>query len=263
MNGRTFVILLGLTGLATFGATCKGSAPEKADTKPAPAKPAPEKPLVKAPAVTEIPGVSIRSIPPGQRADAVRLLNETYSYCGCARSAAACLQDRASCSCVESSQQMANFVVAEYMRGASTDDVAAQLLEGFSQGFNAKPIKFDGREQPKKGSDQAKVVLVEFADFRCSHCAAAKPKLDKLIAKHPEVRLEYFYFPLTGGGELSIRAAEAAEAARQQGKFWEMATLLFQNQNALSEEAFAGFAGLIGLDMAAFNKAMKTKANRL
>lgn len=261
MNGRP-VLFVTLLGLAAAGATCKGS--DKAPPPAPAAEPTPqvEEPLVKAPAITEMEGIDVAEIPPAQRVDALRILNENYCYCGCARTIAACLANRADCSCVTCSERMARFVLNQYNEGASTEDVEEQLAEGFTGGFNAKPASFPLEDQGTWGSKDAPITLVEFADFRCPHCAAASDVLAELTKKRSDFRLVYFYYPLSSGGETSIKAAEAAEEARVQGKFWEMAHELFANQHALEDSDLARYAQQIGLDMGEFAMAMDRRVHR-
>lgn len=262
---RQPVWIVALLGLAAAGATCKGSDPQPDETTPKATGAAPvevEQAAVRAPAIQEVPGFDMAELPPAVRGDALRLLNETYCYCGCARTIASCLANEESCSCVRCSKRMAGFIMNEYASGSSTDDVEQQLLGGFSEGFNGRPRAFEDADQPLKGPADAKVQLVEFADFRCPHCAAAYEVLAEAVAKHDDVNLRYYYFPLSGGGERSQLAAEAAEEARVQGKFWEMAKTLFRFQHALEDSDLRGYAQNVGLDMAAYDAAMKTRKHK-
>ncbi len=257
MSGRP-TLFLALLGIAALGATCKG-----ADQPPPPPPPSPpEAPPPARPAVTQLEGIELAELPPAVRGDALRLMNESSCYCGCTRTVAGCLASRADCSCVQCSERMANFIMNEYKQGASTEDVEAQLLEGFSESYNARPKNFNHQDQPVKGDPKAPITLVEFADFRCPHCAAAFEVLSAFLAKRKDVKLEYYYFPLGGGGEESIRAAEAAEEAKVQGKFWQMSALLFRNQHALSDEDLMGYAKQAGLDLDKYAAAMKSKVHR-
>ncbi len=105
-----------------------------------------------------------------------------------------------------------------------------------------------------KGNPQAPVTLVEFSDFQCPACRAAKPYVDALVAKYPDqLRFIYRHFPLDQH-ENAIPAALAAEAAKQQGKFWEMYDGLFTNADNLSEETILLLAQALDLRMEAFNQ---------
>lgn len=256
-------LFVALLGLAVTGATCRSGDPKEPDPPssdtPAPADDEAEDDRM---AVTEIPGIDLAEIDPAVRADALRILNDTYCYCGCPRTVAACLASRQDCSCVHCSERMAHFVMNEYKNGASTEDVEHQLLSGFSEGFNGPPKTFDEGEQPTKGPSEAQFTIVEFADFACPHCAGAFGTLNALLAKRSDVKLTYYYFPLSFNGDKSIRAAEAAEEARRQGKFWEMAEMLFNNQLALSEADLMRYAEKVGLNMADFSKAMKERTHK-
>jgi protein-disulfide isomerase len=246
---RRLPLPLALLALSAVGATCKGQAPQ---AEPEAATPGRDAPLVRAPAVSELEGVEIRRVPPARRADALRILNETFSYCGCARTVAACLADRASCSCPNSSTLVAEFVIEAFETGATTGEVETALVDAFSEGYQQEPRAFDLEGQPSLGPDLARHTLVEFADFRCPHCKDAYGDLVRFARGRKDVRLVYYFFPLSGFGEPSIRAAKAAEAARRQGEFWEMAELLYANQTALEEADIRGYAQAAGLDLEQF-----------
>lgn len=107
-----------------------------------------------------------------------------------------------------------------------------------------------------QGNPQASVYLVEFADFQCPACKAVKPMVDSLLSQHKN-RLIYTYrhFPLEQHA-YAVKAAIAAEAAGQQGKFWEMSKLLFDNQDQLSDELIMTFAQQLRLDLVKFKTAL-------
>ncbi len=105
------------------------------------------------------------------------------------------------------------------------------------------------------GSEQSTVKIVEFADFECPGCAQASPVLTQLVNQYPgQVQLIYRHFPLpqhTGAG----LAAEAAEAAGSQGKFWEMHDLLFTHQTEFTTNDIMQLAGQIkGLNLDQFKQ---------
>ncbi len=103
-----------------------------------------------------------------------------------------------------------------------------------------------------KGNKDAKVMLVEFSDFQCPACKAAKPIVDELIKTYPDKMLfVYRHFPLDQH-PYGMKAAHAAEAAGAQGKFWEMYDMLFANQEKFSDELFSKLATELKLDMNAF-----------
>lgn len=248
-----FLALIGLSGL---GATCKSEAPPPAPTElevpaetPAPAA---------EPATLE--GVELRRVPPAYRADAVRLLRESFCYCGCTRTVAACLSDRSACSCVQCSERVAEFVLSAYETGARTAEIENLTVELFSEAYNASPVDFDVEGRPTVGSPDARYTLVEFADFQCPHCRTAFGQLVAFAKRRPDVKLVYRYYPLPSFGEPSVLAARAAEAAHRQGKFWPMAALLYENQRNLDPATIDGLARQAGLDMARFEQDLKDPA---
>lgn len=104
------------------------------------------------------------------------------------------------------------------------------------------------------GSATPKATLVEFSDFECPACAAAQPTVKSVVDKYKdELKYVYRHFPLEQHKNAKL-AAEAAEAAGAQGKFWEMHDLLFKNQNNLSKETINGLGIDLKLDMESFIK---------
>jgi protein-disulfide isomerase len=103
-----------------------------------------------------------------------------------------------------------------------------------------------------KGKVSAPVTIVEFSDFQCPYCARLQPTLKEVLKAYPEeVRLVYKHYPLSFHKQ-ARNAAKATEAAREQGKFWEMHDLIFENFNKLTENMFSEFAQKLGLDSAKF-----------
>lgn len=108
-----------------------------------------------------------------------------------------------------------------------------------------------------KGNTQAKTYLVEFSDFQCPACLAVKPTVDEIIAKHKDNLLfVYRNYPLSQH-PFSHQAAQAAESAGAQGKYWEMFDLLFANQEKFSDTIFLDLAKQLKLDETKFATDMK------
>ena len=122
------------------------------------------------------------------------------------------------------------------------------------------------------GAAAVPVTIVEFSDFECAHCSHNHSMLKDLLAERPDlVRVVYRHFPLDAacneGLETSVhtracRAAEAAECAAQQGRFSEMADMLFSNQSRLFESELLSLAERAGLDMEKFRVCMTEHAGR-
>lgn len=251
-----------LTALAGVGATCRGKTESSSGARPVKeSAPTPE-PVVEAPAITEIDGVSTDALPGMVRLDFWRIMNETFCYCGCPRTLASCLSNKEACSCVRCSEKMTNLILELYKSGASTEEVELTLLEGFAEGYNSPAKTFDTKDHPTLGPESATHTIVEFADFRCGHCRAMKPVLDQTIAGRDDTRLVYFYYPLGTSDEVSQLAAELAEEARLQGKFWELTDVLFANQRDLRTETLLDLAAKAGLDAKKAKAALDTRVHK-
>ncbi len=107
-------------------------------------------------------------------------------------------------------------------------------------------------DAPVKGAKVAKVTIVEFSDFQCPFCGRVEPTVDKVMEAYKDtVRVAFKQLPLPFHNNAHL-AAEAALAAKAQGKFWEMHKKLFTNQTALERPALEKYAGEIGLNMEKF-----------
>jgi len=110
-----------------------------------------------------------------------------------------------------------------------------------------------------KGNPEATVVLTEFSDFQCPACAAFQPVLAELLTNYgDQMKLEYKHFPLPIHS-LSQAAARAAEAAGQQGKFFEFHDVLFEKQSEWTASpnptgTFVSYAAALGLDEELFRR---------
>jgi protein-disulfide isomerase len=103
------------------------------------------------------------------------------------------------------------------------------------------------------GPAQARVSLVEYGDLECPNCKQAAPIVKLLLQKFPdELRFAFRHFPLEGVHPNAELAAEAAECAGAQGRFWQMHDLLFENQPHLQRDHLVAYAEKLQLDMARF-----------
>ena len=107
------------------------------------------------------------------------------------------------------------------------------------------------------GSHSATVTVVEYGDFECPSCAQAYPAM-KMILRHfgDRVRFVYRHFPQREVHPHAELAAEAAEAAGAQKKFWQMHDLLFENQLHLKANSLRQYAAGIELDLARYDYEM-------
>jgi protein-disulfide isomerase len=112
-----------------------------------------------------------------------------------------------------------------------------------------------GKRDHIQGPTDAAVTLVEYGDYECPHCGRAYPIVKAILRQMgPRLRFVYRNFPLRESHPHAEQAAEAAEAAAAQGKFWEMHDRLFERQFALEGEHLIEYAGDLGLDVARFRK---------
>jgi Na+/H+ antiporter NhaA len=110
---------------------------------------------------------------------------------------------------------------------------------------------------PKKG---ALVTLVEYGDFECPYCGQAEPAVRGVIREMGELRFVFRHLPLTDVHPHAQLAAEASEAADQQGAFWEMHDMLMDHQGALTFRDVVGYAENIGLDTDKFSEDLRNHA---
>jgi protein-disulfide isomerase len=123
----------------------------------------------------------------------------------------------------------------------------------------AVPLRPD---DPSRGNAKAPVTLVVFSDFQCPFCSRAVPTLQQIEQSYgKDVRIVWKHQPLAFHPQ-AFPAAEAAEAAREQGKFWQMHDLLFANQSQLSQAQYEALAKQLGLDQAKFKAALESRRNK-
>ncbi|HMD75502.1 MAG TPA: thioredoxin domain-containing protein [Steroidobacteraceae bacterium] len=125
---------------------------------------------------------------------------------------------------------------------------------------HAEPITLAVPPQPTDhslGSEHAQVTIVEYGDYACSTCKLAAPTPALLLERYPNrIRFIYRHFPLEDAHPQALLAAEAAEAAAAQGKFWAMHDCLFAHQGHLKDKDLAHYAADLGLDMVRYGAEM-------
>ena len=111
-----------------------------------------------------------------------------------------------------------------------------------------------------RGPDDAPVTLVEYGDFECSYCGQAERVIRELLGSHGnDVRYVWRHLPLNDVHPNAQLAAEAAEAAAAEGKFWEMYDLLLSHQDALGPRDLARYATELGLDVGRFRDELRRR----
>jgi protein-disulfide isomerase len=155
--------------------------------------------------------------------------------------------------------------ITQYLREVAerktlTDFAARMRAAGQVQTFLAAPAapvyRIATDNQPSKGNPASRVTVVEFTDFQCPSCAATHPVIERIAAEYGDrVHFVVRDYPLSQHPDAQ-KAAEAAEAAREQGKYWEYVALLYQNQSALAADKLKEYASRLGLDRAKFDAAL-------
>jgi Na+/H+ antiporter NhaA len=114
----------------------------------------------------------------------------------------------------------------------------------------AEPV--DPERDHVRGPAEAPVTVVEYGDFECPYCGRAEPAVRELLREFGDVRYVWRHLPLTDVHPHARAAAEAAEAAAEQGAFWEMHDLLLENQDELTAPDLMSHAERLGLDVERF-----------
>ena len=114
-----------------------------------------------------------------------------------------------------------------------------------------------------RGPSNAKVTLIEYGDYQCPPCRNSALAVERLLAEHPrDLRFIYRHFP-TRRHRNAVPAARAAEAAEQQGKFWEMHAMLFAKQQqwygeGAPQDIFIRYARALRLDETRFRASIRS-----
>lgn len=116
--------------------------------------------------------------------------------------------------------------------------------------------EFSLKGVPFKGPEDAPVTIVVFSDYQCPYCARLEPFLQQLLIKYPkDIKLVLKNLPLPMH-PFARKAAAAALAAKNQGKFWEFSHKLFENSSRLDDARIQSIAKQTGLDLVKFNRDM-------
>jgi diadenylate cyclase len=121
--------------------------------------------------------------------------------------------------------------------------------------WDSDGLEVVGTRDHARGPKDAPVTLVMYGDYECPYCGEAHPVLKELEGRVGEgVRFVFRHFPLDSVHPRARRAAQAAEAAASQGRFWELHDLLYERQDELGEEDLMRHAAELGLDLRRFEE---------
>lgn len=203
---------------------------------------------------TTLPAIDFSALSAAQKTAALKILRTQGCGCGCSMKVAECRVKDPACSV---SRSLANLAVSELKSGKPSADVAKLVADAAAKGPGPQklledPVSIPTAGDPFKGPAAAKITLVEFSDFQCPYCAAAAAKVDAIMKAYPkDIRLVFKQFPLDMHPQARI-SAQAALAAQNQGKFWELHDKMFANYRQLSRDRIIAMAREVGLDMTRF-----------
>jgi protein-disulfide isomerase len=131
-----------------------------------------------------------------------------------------------------------------------------------SRNFTALAIPV-GNDDHALGPASAAVTLIEFGDYQCPFCADAYPMLKRIIeAMGPQLRFVFRHMVLIEVHPFAQFAAEAAEAAGLQGKFWEMHDAIYEHQTELGSDLVNKLGRLLQLDLTRFSADLEARRGR-
>lgn len=200
----------------------------------------------------EVPGsIDTKDLDNDEKKVLVSVLEEQFDPCGRPRSFLDALKDDEPCA---RAVELGNFAVGLVARGLSKKQAILALLKEIQRTTSKADFVLDG--SPFMGDPSSKKVLVKFSDFQCPSCKQVSKPLKELAKKYGAV-LYIKHLPLDFH-EHAMESAKASMAAERQGKFWEMYAGLFDAQDSLDPTVIRSVAKSVGLDMAQFEKDIKS-----
>ncbi|MFF8882872.1 Na+/H+ antiporter NhaA [Streptomyces flaveolus] len=133
-----------------------------------------------------------------------------------------------------------------------------RALLGDAETITDLVVPVDPDRDHVRGPRHAPVTVVEYGDYECPYCGQAEPVVRELLADFGDVRYVWRHLPLTDVHVQAQLAAEAAEAASSQGRYWDMHDLLLSHQGALRLEHLRQYAVRIGLDTERFERDLRS-----
>lgn len=200
------------------------------------------------------PGLDLSALSPPQRDLFKEIAADEFCGCASALTLSGCLDLRPTC--------RLSVDVGEVLKRAVQTGAPKNVLQEFLSKDVMGPycsvvrsFTFDGA--PRKGNAKAPLTVVEFADFRCSHCRHAVPSVHKAMDAYKD-KAQLIYVPVAlQDAEPSLLAAEAAMAANAQGKFWPMHSALFAREEGdFDVTNLRETAKKVGLNLKQYDKDM-------
>lgn len=152
--------------------------------------------------------------------------------------------------------------ISQYLDRRATQEargtVIAQLKKDAKVEISLEPprIAVETGDNPSIGPKNAPVTIIEFTDYECPFCGRVRATVTQVIDKYKgKVRYVLRDYPLPFHGNAK-KASEAAHCAGDQGKYWDLSKILFQNQRTLGVSELKGYAKDVGLNQAKFDKCL-------
>jgi Na+/H+ antiporter NhaA len=133
-------------------------------------------------------------------------------------------------------------------------------LLGTAEGIVDLAVAVDPERDHIRGPSEAPVTVVEYGDFECPFCGQAEPVVRELLRDHGDITYVWRHLPLNDVHPHAAVAADASEAAAEQGAFWELHDVLLEHQEALTVDDLVGYARDLGLDVDRFATDLERRA---
>ncbi|MES1208088.1 MAG: thioredoxin domain-containing protein, partial [Pseudomonadota bacterium] len=201
------------------------------------------------------PGVDISKLDDFGKKVFFRLVNSEASICGQGQSLlASATAPKGGCG---RSVSALRYVARLVDQGYTDSEVSDALAKRYRP---IAPKKIDVSDAPMKGNPNARITLIEFADYECPHCKRFQPVLRQIVDEFPnDVKLFFKHYPLPQHTNARL-AAEGAVAAQKQGKFWQYQDKLWDHQDDLNPAEIDKVAKETGLDVTKFRKDIASDA---
>ena len=203
----------------------------------------------------DYPGFDLDELSDDQRAELAELAH--VELCPCEDSQVSlhdCMQDPEDDRCAEADEEV-TALVDVVTDTEDNIDAFERRAEQRAETDEGHDFALDG--VPYKGDRDADVVIVEFADFQCTHCRTSAQVMESVYEQFgDDIAIFFKNFPI--GGPVAEQAHRAAMAAHEQGRFWEMHNLLFEHQQQIDQQRIERFARQLGLNFERFRNDMES-----
>lgn len=254
MRKRIHIAFLVLPLLALACSQESGTAKAAPQPTPSPApKAEARRPISEEEAARLLPGFPVQDVPAQFRQTLVSMAEDEFVFDGSPFTLAGCLRDDRPCK--EEAIRGLSLLLRLLQAGARENEALAAYNRYYGSFRNRSEIDLSGAACT--GPEDAAVTLVEFSDFECPYCDAARPILKSAMAGRSDVRLCFMHFPLPGHAH-AMSAAQATVFAQRHGKFWQLHDLLFDNQRRLSDSTIRSLVEQVGLDTKALVEAIRS-----